>query len=439
MKEGTEVPGKNTSLWLKVAVILAVFQITATVLIHDRYLLAIVGDVFPSLFVSMVLLLFRSNYRHATGSLRWFWLLNAIGFGLLLCSQLFWLYFDVVVRNSEINPLAGDALSFLTLIPVLAALALRPHSESAARGLRLRRVDFLLLMLWWITLYGYFVLPWLVVAKDSPQYDRANYFLLLGEHLAVIAALAILSWRIAGEWRKFYGGYLVAACIFAGGSFLQGFASARGLYYTGSSYDWFYGFALIGFVAAGQMGANLTPLKLTDERAQGIRRLWAARLAMLALISLPVLAIAGYLYGQAPESVLIFRLRLIFGAFLLLGFFVFFKLHELDRELVRLVNLTESSLESLRIVQTQISQSQKMVALGRLASGAAHEISNPLTAILGYSELLAENSTLTPEGRDCAKGIQQQVHRAQAAVNSMRDLGNPAPPAKYSFLPESNP
>ncbi len=433
------MPGKNTSSWLNLAVILAVIQITATVLIHDRYLLAVVGDVFPSLFVAMVLLLFRSNYRQRTGPLRWFWMLNAIGFGLLLCSQLFWLYFDVVVQNNEINPLAGDALSFLTLIPVLAALALRPHSESAARGLRLRRVDFLLLMLWWITLYGYFVLPWLVVARDSTQYDRANYVLLLGEHLAVIAALAFLSWRTAGEWRKFYASYLAAAFIFAIGSFLQGFASAHDIYYTGSFYDWFYGFALIGFVAAGQMGTKLTPLPPANEPAKGIRRLWAARLAMLALVSLPVLAIAGYLYGRVPEGVLIFRLRLIFGAMLLLGSFVFFKLHELDRELVRLVNLTESSLESLRIVQTQISQSQKMVALGRLASGAAHEISNPLTAILGYSELLRENPALTPEGRECAKGIQQQVHRAQAAVNSMRDLGNPSPPAKFSFPQESNP
>jgi signal transduction histidine kinase len=439
VKEEAEVPGKNGSIWLKVAVILAVLQIVATVLIHDRYLLALVGDIFPSLFVSMVLLLFRSNYRRATGALRWFWLLNAIGFGLLLCSQLFWLYFDVIVRNNEVNPLAGDALSFFTLIPVLAALALRPHSESAARGMRLRRVDFLLLMLWWITLYGYFVLPWLVVTKNSAQYDRANYFLLLGEHLAVVAALAILSWRTAGEWRKFYISFLVAAFIFAVGSFLQGFASAHNLYYTGSSYDWFYGFALIGFVAAGQLGQRLTPLTLADEPAHGVRRLWAARLAMLALISLPVLAIAGYIYGQAPEVVLIFRLRLIFGAILVLGSFVFFKLHELDRELVRLVNLTESSLESLRIVQTQISQSQKMVALGRLASGAAHEISNPLTAILGYSELLHENPTLTPEGRECAQGIQQQVHRAQAAVNSMRDLGSSSPPAKFSFPPESNP
>ena len=148
---------------------------------------------------------------------------------------------------------------------------------------------------------------------------------------------------------------------------------------------------------------------------------------MLALISLPVLAIWGYLYGQVPEPVLIFRLRLIFGAMLLLGSLVFVKLYLLERELVRAVNLTESSFESLRAVQTQISRSQRMAALGRLAAGAAHEISNPLTAILGYSELLRENPTLPPEGRQFAQGIQQQVRRAQAAVNSMRDLATPSP------------
>jgi signal transduction histidine kinase len=67
-----------------------------------------------------------------------------------------------------------------------------------------------------------------------------------------------------------------------------------------------------------------------------------------------------------------------------------------------------------------------MAALGRLAAGAAHEISNPLTAILGYSELLRDNASLTPEGRQFADDIQQQVRRAQAAVNSMRDLAVPS-------------
>jgi hypothetical protein len=45
----------------------------------------------------------------------------------------------------------------------------------------------------------------------------------------------------------------------------------------------------------------------------------------------------------------------------------------------------------------------------------------PITAILGYSELLADIPALSPEDRDNAKTIHQQVHHAQAAVNSLRD------------------
>ena len=427
MKTNSEMLSDKSTIYLRVAVFLALLQISATLFIHDRYRLTIVGDILPALSVIMVLLVFQANYHRAAGAVRLFWLLNSIGFCLLLLSQLFWVCFDLMLLKNDVSSLFGDTLFFLTLIPVLAALALRPHSESAARGLRLRRVDFLLLMLWWICLYGYFVVPWSVVVNIDTQYNPANAVLVLAGHLAVISTLVVLCWQSKAEWRKFYGIFLLGSCIFAAGGLLQNIALIRGLYYTGSSFDWFYGIALSVFLAAGRSGANLTPLPDDVETKQGLRRLWTARIGMLALISLPVLAIWGYLYGQVPEPVLIFRLRLIFGAMLLLGSLVFVKLYLLERELVRAVNLTESSFESLRAVQTQISRSQRMAALGRLAAGAAHEISNPLTAILGYSELLRENPTLPPEGRQFAQGIQQQVRRAQAAVNSMRDLATPSP------------
>jgi hypothetical protein len=423
----------KTAIYLRVAIVLALFQISATFLIHDRYQLTLVGDILPALSVILALLVFQANYRRATGAVRLFWLLNSIGFCLFLLSQLFWVFFDLVLRKDDVSPLLGNAFFFLTLVPMLAALALRPHSESAARGLRFRRLDFLLLMLWWICLYAYFVVPWSVVVHRDTKYNPANTVVVLAGHLAVISTLVVLWWQSKSEWRRFYGIFLLGSCIFAAGGLLQNVALIRGVYYTGSSYDWFYGIALSFFLVAGRSGAWLTPLPDEVEAKQGLRRLWTARIAILALISLPVLAIWGYLYGHVPEPILIFRLRLIFGAMLLLGSLVFVKLYLLECELVRSVNLTESSLESLRAVQTKISQSQRMAALGRLAAGAAHEISNPLTAILGYSELLRDNATLTPEERQLAQGIQQQVRRAQAAVNSMRDLATPSPGKNLQF------
>ena len=54
----------------------------------------------------------------------------------------------------------------------------------------------------------------------------------------------------------------------------------------------------------------------------------------------------------------------------------------------RLLEETREAYETLRHTQEQLLQSEKMAAVGQLISGVAHELNNPLTAILGYSQLL---------------------------------------------------
>jgi signal transduction histidine kinase len=135
--------------------------------------------------------------------------------------------------------------------------------------------------------------------------------------------------------------------------------------------------------------------------------------------------------------IVIFRLRLIFSAMLLLGTLTFLKLSSMDRELLRLIGVTVSSMESLKLVQKQIMESQRMAALGRLASGATHEISNPLTAIMGYAELLRDNPSLTQKEQLHVEDIQEQVHRAQAAINGMRKFGRVDADLENSPIPET--
>ncbi len=74
---------------------------------------------------------------------------------------------------------------------------------------------------------------------------------------------------------------------------------------------------------------------------------------------------------------------------LVLGLFVFLRQYLMDRELVRLLEESRLSLENLQRLQTELVQREKLASLAQLVSGAAHEINNPLAAILGYSELLA--------------------------------------------------
>ncbi|MFB3917022.1 MAG: ATP-binding protein [Terriglobales bacterium] len=57
---------------------------------------------------------------------------------------------------------------------------------------------------------------------------------------------------------------------------------------------------------------------------------------------------------------------------------------------VRLYNENSRAYENLRLAQEQLLQSEKMASVGQLTAGVAHELNNPLTAIMGYIELLKD-------------------------------------------------
>jgi uncharacterized membrane protein YgdD (TMEM256/DUF423 family) len=408
------------TIWARIALGLVLAQTAAAVFLPPSTLLTALGDSFPCLLALVVMLSFRSNRRQSRGTVRLFWMLSETGFGILCLSQLVWFYYDVVLRQAAPNPIAGDGLFLLALVPTLAALTLRPHAESASGDLRFRRLDFLLLLFWWVCLYFYFALPWQLVIKSYPNYNPAYYVLALAEHCAALVAVGALYVKSQGSWKRFYRQFFFALSAFAAGSLLQNIFIDRGLYYTGSFYDVPWGFSLAMVTVAAALGAKLESQPARSSVAPRNRGMWSARLAMIGVISLPLLAIATVFDHNTPQPIVVFRLRLIFGAVLFLGSLTFLKLSSMDRELLRLIGSTESSLESLKLVQMQILESQRMAALGRLAAGATHEISNPLTAILGYAELLRDNPTLTEQDHQSLKDIQGQVHLAQAAINGMR-------------------
>jgi signal transduction histidine kinase len=435
--DGEELIRTMDTLWTRIALGLVLSQVSAALFLHNSPLLTGVGDTFPCLLALVVMLSFRSNRRQSSGTVRLFWMLNEAGFGILFLSQSVWFYYDVVLRRSAPNPVAGDGLFLLALVPALAAMTLRPHAESVPGDLRFRRLDFLLLFFWWTCLYLYFALPWQLVIKSYPDYNPVYYTLALAEHCAVLAAVGALYVSSEGAWKKFYLLFFCALAAFAAGSLLQNISIDRALYYTGSLYDVPWGFSLALLTVAAAAGRNLEPQPAQAEVAVRQRGLWSARLAMIGVISLPLLAIFAVFDHHAPQVIVVYRLRLIFSAMLFLGTLTFLKLSSMDRELLRLIGMTVSSMESLKLVQKQIMESQRMAALGRLASGATHEISNPLTAIMGYAELLRDNPSLTQKEQLHVEDIQEQVHRAQAAINGMRKFTRVDADLENSPIPET--
>lgn len=411
---------RKQSLCLLIAVAGVALQTISSLAFKEGYPATIVSDTVPLAFSFVLIFLCLQNSRSSSSPVRMFWHLNAAAFVFYLVSNFYWFFYEVVRKMPPPSSLFGDGTVFMMPALMLAALAFRPHSESAASDLRFRRLDFAFLLSWWFCFYLYFAVPWLTVVHDFASYNPANNYLGLAEQLGVVVVLIILWRKTTGAWRKFYGHACLAFAVFAVANFVQGHAISVGKYYSGSIYDLPIALGELWMVYALVIASDLQPAPespLVDPEQQG---LWSARLGMLAMISLPLIAAYGYLENTAPGAVVAFRLRLILGAMLFLGSLCFLRLYSLDRELQRLVSVTEFSYESLKALQERIAHAQKLAALGRLASGAAHEINNPLTAIFGYSGLLADNPSLSPEERRLAQEIQDHVRLAQVAISSMR-------------------
>jgi two-component system NtrC family sensor kinase len=87
-------------------------------------------------------------------------------------------------------------------------------------------------------------------------------------------------------------------------------------------------------------------------------------------------------------------------------------------EKVQLYEETCRAYEDLRRTQEQLLQSEKMSAVGQLIAGVAHELNNPLTAILGYAQLL-EGAGLDRRSADYVRKLYKQAQRTHRVVQNL--------------------
>jgi PAS domain S-box-containing protein len=83
-------------------------------------------------------------------------------------------------------------------------------------------------------------------------------------------------------------------------------------------------------------------------------------------------------------------------------------------------------------LEHQIIQSERLAAMGQMIAGFAHELNNPLTSILGVSDLLQDTVTSDP-ARKQLQTLHQQAHRATEIVQNLMYFSRPPAPGKSSI------
>jgi len=416
--------------------VLGVYALAPWVLRNEQSLIYF-GDVVQCL----VPLLANAGLLMNAGTPHWrrnvFWMLLAMGTTLWMIGQFQWTYFEVYLHKPLPDLYPGDVTFFLRGVPMMAALALRPHLKRGELRLRFGYLDFVLLLTWWMFIYAYAVLPWLYASPSLGQYNFAYDITSNIQNAVIVAGFGLLWLRARGAWRLVYASLFGASGLYMVASLLINVAINLKKYHTGGSYDLPMIASFLGFATAGYI-AHLKEKQLdapsdsadADVSLQRSETTWATRLAMTAVISLPVFAIYTLKFSQDSTEVRDFRLLTTVVAAVPLGFLVFLRQHLADNERIRLLEQSEQSIENLQRLQAQLVQSEKLISLGQLAAGAAHEINNPLTAILGYSDLLADDESIPEKSRAIAAKIRDQARRTKTLVGNLLSFARQVPPER---------
>ena len=100
--------------------------------------------------------------------------------------------------------------------------------------------------------------------------------------------------------------------------------------------------------------------------------------------------------------------------------------HELESQLIENHLALTRAYQDLKKAQNALTQSAKLASLGELSSGIAHELNQPLQAIMGFSQELQESEKLSPMGTEFLADIVNASRKMAEIIKSLRSFAREA-------------
>jgi PAS domain S-box-containing protein len=97
------------------------------------------------------------------------------------------------------------------------------------------------------------------------------------------------------------------------------------------------------------------------------------------------------------------------------------------------VVISGRDITEVKRLEEQLIQAEKLAAMGQMLAGVAHELNNPLTAILGASELLRDRAGIDDNTRRQLEMTHRQARRAARIVQNLLEFSRPASPQKKAL------
>jgi len=98
-----------------------------------------------------------------------------------------------------------------------------------------------------------------------------------------------------------------------------------------------------------------------------------------------------------------------------------------EQDAVNSVVVVMTDITDAALLQAKLAHSEKMATIGRLVSGVAHEVNNPLAAILGFTDLLLENPEVPVSAREDLQIILQETQRTKDIVQDLLSFARQRP------------